>query len=72
MPALGPIKRSDLIRGLRQCGFDGPYAGGKHQFMKHGSLKLPIPNSHQSDISLPLLKRILAKAGISEDEWEGL
>ena len=72
MPALGPTKRQDLIRGLWQCGFDGPFSGGKHQFMKRGSLKLPIPNPHQGDISAPLLKRILAKAGITEEEWERL
>ena len=72
MPALGPTKRQDLIRGLRQCGFDGPFSGGKHQFIKRGSLKLPIPSPHQGDISAPLLKRILAKAGITEEEWERL
>jgi HicA-like toxin of HicAB toxin-antitoxin system len=70
MPALGPTKRQDLIRGLHQCGFDGPFSGGKHQFMKRGSLKLPIPNPHQGDISVSLLKRILAKAGVPEDDWE--
>jgi hypothetical protein len=48
----------------------GPFAGGIHEFMKNASLKLPIPNPHQGDISLPLLKRILQKAGISEAEWE--
>jgi hypothetical protein len=72
MPALGPTKRQDLIRGLRQSGCDGPYSGGKHQFMKRDHLKLPIANPHQADISVPLLKRILAKAGITEDEWERL
>jgi len=33
MPRLGPIKRNDLVSHLRRLGFDGPYAGGKHQFM---------------------------------------
>lgn len=72
MPTLGPIKRRDLVSNLRKCGFDGPYAGGSHEFMKKGALKLPIPNPHRPDISLPLLKRILGKAGISEEEWEKL
>lgn len=31
MPRLGPIKRNDLIRYLKQLGFQGPYSGGKHQ-----------------------------------------
>ena len=33
MPPFGPIKRKDLIRHLKQFGFEGPYSGGKHQFM---------------------------------------
>lgn len=72
MPALGPTKRRDLIRYLRQLGFSGPFAGGNHEFMKRGSLKLPIPNPHQSDIGVPLLTRILRKAGVAVEEWEAL
>jgi len=30
MPQLGPIKRRDLIRYLKDLGFDGPYSGAKH------------------------------------------
>ena len=37
MPALAPIKRNDLIYYLRRLGFDGPYSGGNHQFMRKGS-----------------------------------
>lgn len=70
MPRLGPTKHEDLIRGLRACGYDGPYAGGKHQFLKRGNYKLAISNPHQGDISLPLLKRILAAADITADAWE--
>ncbi len=72
MPTLGPIKRRDLVANLQKLGFTGPYAGGKHEFMKRGSLKLPIPNPHQAAIGLPLLKRILSKAGITDAEWERL
>ncbi|HKV85633.1 MAG TPA: type II toxin-antitoxin system HicA family toxin [Ktedonobacterales bacterium] len=72
MPALGPIKRRELISNLRKAGFAGPFAGGNHEFMKRDSLKLPIPNPHQSDISTPLLRRILQKAGISVEQWERL
>ena len=39
MPPLGPIKRKDLIHYLRELGFDGPYAGGKHQYMLKGEIK---------------------------------
>jgi hypothetical protein len=33
MPTFGPIKRPDLIRYLKQLGFEGPYSGSKHQYM---------------------------------------
>lgn len=44
MPVFGPIKRADLIKFLRKCGFDGPYSGGKHLFMVKGDRTLTIPN----------------------------
>jgi hypothetical protein len=37
--------------------------------MTRGNGKLRIPNPHQGDISLPLLKRILQQGGITEQEW---
>ena len=72
MPALGPIKRQDLIRFLRKLGFEGPYTGSKHQYMVKGQFKLRIPNPHQGDISRGLLINILREAGIDKDEWEKL
>jgi len=70
MPSFGPVKRKDFIKYLQQAGFDGPYAGGKHQFMVKGDITLAIPNPHQGDIGRELLNRILRQAGISRDEWE--
>jgi len=29
MPRLGPVKRRDLIRFLKELGFEGPYANGR-------------------------------------------
>jgi predicted RNA binding protein YcfA (HicA-like mRNA interferase family) len=72
MPPFGSINRRDLIRYLKDVGFDGPYAGGKHQYMLKGELKLTIPNPHQGDISSSLLNRILRQANITRDEWEAL
>jgi predicted RNA binding protein YcfA (HicA-like mRNA interferase family) len=72
MPHFGPIKRRDLIRYLRQLGFEGPYSGGKHQFMIKGDITLRVPNPHQSDIGKELLARILRQARIQRDEWEEL
>jgi predicted RNA binding protein YcfA (HicA-like mRNA interferase family) len=70
MPRFGPIKRKDLIRYLKQLNFEGPYSGGKHQFMMRGNITLHVPNPHQSDIGKELLARILRQAGITIEEWE--
>jgi len=72
MPTFGPIKRKDLIRYLRQLGFDGPFSRGKHQHMKKGDTTLTIPNPHQGDIGKSLLIRLLKQANISREEWEKL
>jgi len=72
MPRLGPIKRSDLIRHLRGLGFDGPYSGGKHEFMIKETTTITIPNPHQSEIGKELLSRLLRQAGIDRAEWEKL
>jgi len=69
VPAFGPIKRSDLIRNLRKLGFEGPYTGGKHQYMVRGEVRVVLPNPNQGDISRDLLARILRQAGISREEW---
>jgi len=70
MPPFGPIKRRELIRSLRKLGFEGPYSGGRHQFMIKGELKLYIPNPHGSEISRALLTKLLKQGGISRAEWE--
>ena len=72
MPAFSSIKRKDLIRALKQAGFEGPHAGGKHEFMVKGNLRLTVPNPHQGEIGKDLLSRILKQAGISREEWEKL
>ncbi len=72
MPPIGPIKRLNLIRFLRQLGFTGPRAGGRHSYMKRDGHRVPIPNAHQSDISRSLLLENLRLAEISREEWERL
>jgi len=72
MPHIGPIKRKDLVRYLRRLGFDGPYSGGKHQFMAKGDITLRLPNPHQGDIGKEFLLRILRQARIDINEWEEL
>ena len=72
MPKLAPIKRADLIKYFRQLGFDGPYSGGNHQYLKKDTLKVRIPNPHQGEISKGLLSRILKQADIDPETWENL
>lgn len=72
MPAIGPIKRKDLIACLRALGFAPPVSGGDHQYMKGRGKNLRIPNPHADDIGRGLLVRILRQAGIDRKEWEAL
>jgi predicted RNA binding protein YcfA (HicA-like mRNA interferase family) len=72
MPRLGPIKRDALIRYLRRLGFSGPCAGGTHQYLVKGRLRVWVPNPHQGDISREFLARILRQAGVDREEWEQL
>lgn len=71
MPKLSPVSWNYLVQRLRQLGFEGPYAGGKHPQMRCDDLTLIIPNPHQGDISIGLLHRILRQAGVSRQEWLG-
>ena len=72
MPSFGPIKRKDLIRHLRSIGFEGPYSGGKHQFMVKDGLTVRVPNPHQGDTGKELLSRVLRQANIERSQWEKL
>jgi predicted RNA binding protein YcfA (HicA-like mRNA interferase family) len=72
MPRFGPIRRRDVIRYLRQLSFEGPYSGGKHQFMVKNDITVRLPNPHQGDIGQEFLARILRQARIDRDQWETL
>ena len=72
MPPFCPIKRRELVRNLRKLGFEGPYTGGRHEYMVKGTLKLFIPNPHRGEISKSLLAKILRQADIDQDEWAEL
>lgn len=69
MARLTPVSWTNLVRGLRELGFEGPYRGGRHPYMVKGDLVLTIPNPHRKEIGVDLLRRILKRAGISRAEW---
>ncbi len=51
-------------------GFEGPYAGGRHEFMMRATQRLILPNPHRAEIGPALLVRLLRQAGIDREEWE--
>jgi predicted RNA binding protein YcfA (HicA-like mRNA interferase family) len=69
MPSLSPVSRRELVRKLKGLGFEGPFPGGRHQWMRRGRLRLTIPNPHRSAIDPGLIRRILRQAGLSLEEW---
>jgi predicted RNA binding protein YcfA (HicA-like mRNA interferase family) len=66
------ISRKEFIRKFRALGYEGPFSGGKHQFIVKGKQKIRIPNPHMSDIGMSLLKEILRQAGISSQDWDSV
>lgn len=70
MARLAPVSRSELIRRLRLLGFEGPFIGGRHEFMLRGTHRLILPNPHRGDIGVDLLTRLLRQAGVTREEWE--
>ncbi len=72
MTRLSPISRRELIQRLQKLGFEGPYAGGNHEFMLRAASghRLTLPNPHRGPISVDLLARLLRQAGITREEWE--
>lgn len=66
---LTPVTRRELIKRLRRLGWEGPFAGGKHEFMVRGAMKLPIPNPHGGELSVGMVSVILKETGISREDW---
>ena len=72
MPRLVPVSRRRLIQRLVMLGFEGPYTGGRHEFMVRGDCRLILPNPHRKEISVDLLVRLLRQAHVTREEWEAL
>jgi len=58
MPTLKPASRRELVRKLRKLGFEGPFAGGKHQWMRRGTLRVTIPNPHRGALDPAFIRRV--------------
>lgn len=71
MPKLSPEKPQVVIRKLRRLGFDGPFGGGRHMFMRHPEtrLKISVPVHQGRDIPVGTLAAIIKQAGASIEEW---
>ena len=54
-----PAKRRDFIRKLRALGFDGPFAGTRHDFMTYGDHRLAIPSN--AEYSVPQLRMMISE-----------
>lgn len=72
MKRLVPVTRRELVRRLRLLGFEGPFVGGRHEFMLRGTHRLILPNPHRGDIGVDLLVRLLRQAGVTREEWESV
>ena len=74
MPRLTPLKSADVFRKLRQLGYIGPISGGRHLRMIHpqtGKI-IPVPAHGGKDVSVGLIRAIIAEVGIPREEWINL
>jgi len=71
-----PCKRADFVRRLRKLGFNGPYAGARHQFMTAGQHRLTIPSNPEYSVAQVrfMAREVEAILGrtISVEEWAAL
>ncbi len=71
MPKLSPEKPQVVVKKLRRLGYEGPFGGGKHVFMRHPrtGVKVAIPWHQGRDIPVGTLRAIIRHVGVSVDEW---
>lgn len=69
MNKLLPVSKRILIKKLKSFGFEGPFSGGKHQYMIKENIVLTLPNPYKDLIGVDLLQRILSQTGIDRNEW---
>ena len=71
MTRLKPVSWREFVQRMRELGFEGPYAGGRHPQMRRGNITVIIPNPHEGVIGVGFLQRILRQAGVTREEWLG-
>jgi predicted RNA binding protein YcfA (HicA-like mRNA interferase family) len=69
MTRLAGVSRRELVQRLRKLRFEGPFTGGRHEFMVRGTVRLILPNPHRQEVGPDLLTRLLRQAGISREDW---
>ncbi len=76
MSRWAPCKRRDFVRRLRELGFDGPFSGGRHQFVTFQEHRLAIPSNEEYSVAqlrvlLSEVKEIIGRQ-IPLEEWTKL
>jgi predicted RNA binding protein YcfA (HicA-like mRNA interferase family) len=74
MSRLSPEKPREVIRKLRELGFEGPFGGGRHVFMRHPEtrVKISVPVHQGRDVPIGTLAAIIKQAGSTVDQWLAL
>jgi len=76
MPKLPRITGEELVRALIKAGFEVARTKGSHvqvrKFVESGKITFPVPVHKGKTLKPGLLKGILRKAGITEEELEEL
>lgn len=74
MPKLTPIPAREVIRKLRELGYEGPFGGGKHCVMRHPvtGKKISVPVHSNRDLPIGTLRAIVKAAEVTVAEWEAL
>jgi predicted RNA binding protein YcfA (HicA-like mRNA interferase family) len=67
--AIDTHNAAGIDKRLRNLGWDGPFSGGKHEFMVRGAMKLPIPNPHGGVLGVGMVSEILRETEISREDW---
>jgi len=76
MSRWAPCKRREFIKRLRKIGFNGPYAGTRHEFLVFHNYRLAIPSNRE--YSVPQLKMMINEIEdiigreITMNEWNNL